>query len=167
MTTPAAAARRQWTLDRLTELLVGWGTPLEHAEPRAAAVLDLIADAGYALPAALDDVPPPPGTSTPAGRTRARVLFAHHRVADQVDVDDPGTVRRACCACRAWHGPWRPGHLEVEPDHSQHLAAMLVVAGVATPDEQHRARPQRPADKINGREGETTPGSAPTSAQDD
>jgi hypothetical protein len=136
---PAAAARRQYVLDRIVEDLVGWGCPLDHAEPRARHLLDRVLDGGYRLPASIADAPHPPAASTTAGRTRARLLWVHHRIAD-------GTAehvdRWARCACR-WEGPTRPHAAEVEPDHLAHLAAMLVVGGVATAAEMARARPER------------------------
>jgi hypothetical protein len=150
MTSPAAAARRQYALDRLVEDLVGWGCPLDSAENRAAVLLGHVTDAGYALPASIADAAPPPAAhSTAAGRVRAKILFAHHRAVDEwlpprYPVDEPPTVR-ARCACRAWTG--QPLYVDskgldalLADDHDQHLAAMLVVAGVATHTETTRAR---------------------------
>jgi hypothetical protein len=74
---PAAAARRQYAIDRLVELLIGWGCPLEHAEYRADQALVAVLDAGYRLPQALTDVPDPRRTcgSTPEGRAAARATW--------------------------------------------------------------------------------------------
>jgi hypothetical protein len=90
---PAAAARRQWVLDRIVEDLIGWGCPLDalpicwgcpldHADTRARQLLDHALTAGYALPEALQ--PPPrsgPG-STPQARAAARAAFQAARRKD-------------------------------------------------------------------------------------
>ena len=122
---PAAAARRQLVLDRIAEDLTGWGCPAEYAEARAARLLDHALDAGYALPTALNGPPAHGGASTVAGRTRARLLFAHRLIGGV----GGGEIR---CSCGQWSGP--------HEEHGQHVAAMLVVAGVATASEQHHAR---------------------------
>jgi hypothetical protein len=74
---PAAAARRQYAIDRLVELLIGWGCPLDVAEYRADLTLAAVLDAGYRLPAALTDVPDPRTAigSTPEGRAAARATW--------------------------------------------------------------------------------------------
>jgi hypothetical protein len=146
---PAAAARRQYVLDRLVEDLVEWGCPVEHAPARAARLLDRVLDAGYALPAAIRDAAPPaPGSSTATGRVRARLEFIHRRVDDEVEPGgtvDTAPDRRAGCACRQWAGDWHqdPTAAQLEADHAAHLAAMYVAAGVATREEAATARTGR------------------------
>lgn len=66
---PAAAARRQWAIDRLVEHLIGWGCPIEHAPGRAAELLDTVTAAGYALPTVLQP-PPDPAPADPATARR-------------------------------------------------------------------------------------------------
>ncbi|WP_100499381.1 hypothetical protein [Geodermatophilus chilensis] len=80
---PAAVARRQLLRDRFAELLTEWGSP--HAAERAAHLMDAVDDAGFTLPPALDDAPPPPSHSTPEGRARARQLFEETRAAHAGD----------------------------------------------------------------------------------
>jgi hypothetical protein len=155
MTSPAAAARRQSALDRIVEDLVEWGCPLAYADERARRVLDRVLAAGYRLPDSIADAPPPPGVhSTAAGRIRAKILFVHHRAPDEIEQGQRGTVRRARCACRHWIGTWDvdEGHQLEDGGHEQHVAAMLVVAGVATATERLNARPQRPAEALGGSE---------------
>jgi hypothetical protein len=73
---PAAAARRQYAIDRLVELLIGWGCPLDVAEYRADQALGAVLDAGYRLPSPITDAPAPPGPrSTPEGRAAARATW--------------------------------------------------------------------------------------------
>jgi hypothetical protein len=72
---PAAAARRQWALDRMVESLVGWGCPLESAPHRAQQLLDHVLDVGYALPTVLQGPPARGGGSTEEGRRAARAVF--------------------------------------------------------------------------------------------
>jgi hypothetical protein len=164
---PAAAARRQWVLDRIVEDLVGWGCPLDHAPARARQLLDRVLDGGYTLPASVADTPPPAGHSTTAGRTRARILFAHHRGPTQNGITEGGgTVLRAHCSCRQWAGDWRE-HASLQlldDDHDRHVAAMLVAGGVATNEEQARARPQRGAGAPNTGAPPPTPRDAPPDA---
>jgi hypothetical protein len=62
------AARRQNALDRIAELLDGWGSP--HPRTRAVAILEAVTDSGYRLPGA-DDVPLRGPGSTPEGRADA------------------------------------------------------------------------------------------------
>ncbi len=54
--TPARAARRKLLTDRFAELLTAWGSP--HATDRARELLTAVDDAGFTLPAALEDTPP-------------------------------------------------------------------------------------------------------------
>jgi hypothetical protein len=63
VTTPARAARRQLLRDRFTELLTTWGSP--HAEERARLLQDVVDELGFALPPALEDVPPMRGSDGP------------------------------------------------------------------------------------------------------
>jgi hypothetical protein len=68
------AARRQNALDRVAELLDGWGSA--DPQTRAVAILEAVTAAGYRLPD-LDPAAPYRGPgSTDAGRARARALFA-------------------------------------------------------------------------------------------
>lgn len=151
---PAAAARRQYVLDRIVEDLVGWGCPLEHAEPRAAQLLDRVLDAGYALPAALQGPPAPRGPSTPEGRLRARLEFLHHP-----SIADDGNLR---CACARWRG--------TPQGHEAHLADVLARCGLtpatgganagptARPGAPHTRPPvpegrERPTEADRGAEG--------------
>jgi hypothetical protein len=137
MTSPAAAARRQYALDRIVEDLVEWGCPLAYADERARRLLDRALDAGYRLPDSIADAAPPPGVhSTAAGRVRARLQFVHRPLAPHAD-------GYTDCACRHWSGP--------AEDHPAHLAAMLVVAGVATVAERLNARPDRGVEATNTR----------------
>ena len=76
---PAAAARRQWVLDRIVEDLVGWGCPLDSAPARARQLLDRALDGGYALPTALQPPAPRGGGSTPEGRELARRILEQSR----------------------------------------------------------------------------------------
>ncbi len=92
---PAAAARRQHALDRMVEDLVGWGCPLEHAEPRARQLLDRVLDVGYSLPVALDGAPLTGHGSTPEGRARAREVFeAARRARHAAAAGGPGAPNR-------------------------------------------------------------------------
>jgi hypothetical protein len=72
---PAAAARRQYVIDRVVEDLVDWGCPPGTAEHRARQLLDHVAAAGYTLPVALQGAPPAGGGSTEEGRRAARAVF--------------------------------------------------------------------------------------------
>jgi hypothetical protein len=72
---PAAAARRQYVLDRIVEDLIGWGCSLDTAPARARQLLDHALTAGYALPGALQPPPAAGGGSTPEGRAAARAAF--------------------------------------------------------------------------------------------
>jgi hypothetical protein len=76
---PAAAARRQNLIDRWVECLVGYGCPLESAPGRAAHMLDVALEHGYALPTVLNGAPPRGGGSTEHGRAVARVIAMHTR----------------------------------------------------------------------------------------
>jgi hypothetical protein len=84
---PAAAARRQWALDRIVEDLIGWGLPLDGAETRAARLLDHATAAGYRLPTAIADVPPPARGSTAEGRAAARAFYEAARNAARTRQD--------------------------------------------------------------------------------
>lgn len=80
MTAPAAAARRQHTLDALAAALTDWGCPEPYAADRARHLLDVVTDHGYALPAALTDTPAPRGGgSTRRGRLHAARVFEQTR----------------------------------------------------------------------------------------
>lgn len=72
---PAAAARRQYVLDRYVEDLIGWGCPLDTARDRARQLLEHVLVAGYTLPTALQPPPATGGGSTPEGRAAARRAF--------------------------------------------------------------------------------------------
>jgi hypothetical protein len=88
---PAVAARRQWAIDRIVEDLIGWGLPLDGAEGRAARLLEHATAAGYRLPTAIADVPPPALGSTAEGRAAARAFYeAARRQADARRQRGPG-----------------------------------------------------------------------------
>lgn len=72
---PAAAARRQWALDRMVEDLIEWGCPLDSAPGRARQLLDHVLLVGYALPTVLQPAPGRGGGSTEEGRKAARAVF--------------------------------------------------------------------------------------------
>jgi hypothetical protein len=145
---PAAAARRQYVLDRIVEDLVGWGCPLDHAEPRARHLLDRVLDGGYRLPASLEGPPPVAAHSTREGRLRARTAYAHRRaLPDWTD----GVSHAARCHC-GHRGPARPaGHTVLRgTDHAHHVqqeqqrAAAEMDAGApnrggAVPEDPRRA----------------------------
>lgn len=82
---PAAAARRQWVLDRWVELLVAWGCPLDGADARARELLDVALASGYALPVVLQGTTPRGGGSTEHGRALARVIALHTRAGCRCD----------------------------------------------------------------------------------
>lgn len=63
---PTTAARRQVTLDRLTELFQQRGSA--YPDERATEVLELIQSLGWSLPRALDDPPPPVREARPDHR---------------------------------------------------------------------------------------------------
>lgn len=84
---PAAAARRQWVIDRITEDLVEWGCPYDAADHRARQLLDHALDAGYALPAVLQ----PHRTGPPADPAVARRRIA----AIRADLDARRRAREA------------------------------------------------------------------------
>lgn len=56
-------ARRKLLTDRFAEELTAWGSP--HADDRARRLLELVDNAGFTLPAALDDPPPLTGPVLP------------------------------------------------------------------------------------------------------
>jgi hypothetical protein len=91
---PAAAARRQWAIDRMVEDLVEWGCPADSAPRRAAQLLDHALDVGYALPVALQPAPARGGGSTDEGRAAARAVFEAARRARQQQTDAAQEVDR-------------------------------------------------------------------------
>lgn len=100
---PAAAARRQWALDRILEDLIGWGSPLDVAPARAAAVLDHVLDAGYALPVVLQPAPAAGRGSTTAGRALARRILTQSRAGcdcGPAHLGDPGEQHLPGCPVR-------------------------------------------------------------------
>jgi hypothetical protein len=71
-------ARRQNTVDRLTELLTEWGCPEPYVAGRVALILDVLERHGWTI--RVDDAPALSGHgSTPEGRAAARRILANTR----------------------------------------------------------------------------------------
>lgn len=111
---PAAAARRQNTLDELAELLTAWGCPTDTARARAQVLLHAVTGHGYALPVALTDAPTLHGTgSTEEGRRRARVIATNTRLGCRChDRAAPLDQHPATCAL---HGATDRAHVDAPP----------------------------------------------------
>lgn len=75
MTTPHHAAKRQWLIDRYTEMLAEAGD--RGAETRAVRLVEEAENLGWTPPrTVVDDQPPAASYSTREGRERAKRIFA-------------------------------------------------------------------------------------------
>lgn len=116
--TPARAARRQLLVDRFAEYLTDRGAPADRAQAYAGDLRDIVDALGFALPAALEDVPAPRGDGCSDEARRA--AMAQIRAAL-----DPSRTRRPA---------------------SQPLGEETTPTGISTPAERDRLTSERNPD---------------------
>lgn len=129
MTDPVTrAARRQNLLDRLAELLAGWGCPPDLARERAGGLLIVVEEHGWTLPT----IPTPPirgRGSTAEGRARARRILEQTRAGCICPSDTIGNVpdlHQSMCPVRRQRTPADPSSVAAD--------ALTPAGGLPVPD---------------------------------